>query len=171
VDSDPLVIERGRAILADVPDTAVILGDLREPEKILADPQMHTLIDFSQPVGLLLVAVVHFVHDDEDPYGMVGKYVDALAPGSALALSSATSEHQPERIMAVLRQVYQQAGSPPAERTKPEVARFFDGLEIVPPYAGFGPEVTFAGHWGAEDPSAADDDGSRWFYGAVARKP
>jgi O-methyltransferase involved in polyketide biosynthesis len=171
VDIDERVIERGRTLLAGQDGVAVIQADMREPEKILAHPEVVRLIDFDQPVGLLFVAVIQFIPAAEDPWGLVKRYVDAVAPGSYLAVSAPTADHQATRITEGVRQVYAQTPSPGQMLTREEVSRFFDGLEIVPPYEGAGPVVTYVGEWGAEDPEAADDDSSRWVYAAVGRKP
>lgn len=94
VDNDPQVIERGRQLLAGTDGAAVILGDLREPEKILNHPDTRRLIDFTEPVGLLVVAVVHFVPDADDPWSHVAHLLRALPSGSYLALSSVTADRQ-----------------------------------------------------------------------------
>jgi hypothetical protein len=171
VDNDPRVIERGRALLGDTANTAVIQADLRRPDEILNHPETHRLIDFRQPVGLLCVAVTQFIPEAEDPWGLIRRYVDATVSGSYLALSAPTADHQAERVLDVIRDVYAKTPSPAQARTRAEVSRFFDGLEIVPPYAGAAPDVAYVGQWGAEDPEDADDEGARWFYAAVARKP
>jgi hypothetical protein len=80
-----------------------------------------------------------------------------------------TSDRQAERVIDRVRRALM--GVRFHLRTRAELERFFEGLEIVPPYPGAAPVVTHAGRWGAEDPEAADDDGSHWFYAAVARKP
>jgi hypothetical protein len=171
VDNDPLVVERGERLLATVDQTAVILADARDPAAVLDHPQTRRLIDFTRPVGLLLVSVLQFVPDADDPWALVRRYLDALAPGSYLALSAATADHQAARIVDAIAEVYSHTPTPPQSRTRAEVARFFAGLEVVPPYPGAEPAVTYVGAWGAEDPAAADDDASRWFYAAVGRKP
>jgi hypothetical protein len=171
VDNDPRVIARGREILAGVRGTAVIQADLRQPDEILNHPQTRALIDFAEPIGLLLVAVTHFVSDGEDPWGLVARYVDAVVPGSYLALSAGTRDRQAERVADALLEIYSDTPAPGHMRTRAQVERFFTGLEIVPPYKGADQVVTYVGEWGAEDPEAADDDGSRWIYAAVARKP
>jgi hypothetical protein len=170
-DVDPRVIERGKVLLADVPNTTVILADLREPDAILDHPETKRLIDFSEPVGLLMVAVTQFVLDEHDPWGLTKRYLDALAPGSYLALAAPTGDRQAERITQAVVDVYATTPTPGTARSKAEIERFFTGLEIVPPYPGAKPEVDHVGVWGAEDPEEADDDGSRWFYAAVGRKP
>jgi hypothetical protein len=171
VDRDPRVITRGLDLLADVEQTAIIEADLREPEVVLSHPETKRLIDFTQPVGLLLVAVTQFVPDEDDPWAIVGRYLAALAPGSYLAVSAPTGDFQADRITEAVAEVYRRTPTPGTARTKAEMTRFFDGLDIVPPYPGAPAEVNHVGLWGAEDPDAADDDGSRWFYAAVGRKP
>jgi hypothetical protein len=171
VDVDPRVIQRGRQILDGIPGTAVIQGDLGNPQALLANPELRALIDFSQPVALLMILVVNFIPPDKDPHGAVRTYLDALVPGSYLALSSPTGDHQSEEVRDRVKAVYAKTPTPGGVHTREEVTRFFDGLEIVPPYEGAAPEVTFAGLWAAEDAEMADDDGTRWVYAAVGRKP
>jgi hypothetical protein len=168
VDNDPQVVERASAHLQGADNAVAILGDMRSPEQILEHPQTRRLIDFDEPVGLLVVAVTHFLPDSDDPWGVVARYVDAVPPGSYLALSAVTSDRQEERWEGVLRANPTYRGYP---RSRAQVEKFFDGLEIVPPYQDVDPTVSYVGLWGAEDPEAADDDGSRLAYAAVARKP
>jgi hypothetical protein len=171
VDSDPQVLVRGAVLLAGVPGAVAIEADMRHPDAVLDHPATRRLIDFSQPVGLLMIAVTQFVLDEDDPYGMVKRYLDAVPSGSYLALSAPTSDRQADRVLDQVVDIYKLTPTPGQARSREEIARFFAGLEIVPPYKGAEPEVTFVGLWGAEDPEAADDDGSRWFYAGVARKP
>ncbi|MGI5213831.1 SAM-dependent methyltransferase [Plantactinospora sp. CA-290183] len=170
VDIDPKVIERGREMLAAVDNTAVIQGDVRQPDDILDHPQTRQLIDLDKPVGLLLVAVTQFIPDADDPWAIVRTYRDRIASGSYLALSAPTGDHQPERILEAIRSVYGKTPTAAKDRTRQEIARFFDGFDILPPYEGAEPVLTYVGQFGAEDPAAADDDASRWFYAAVGRK-
>jgi hypothetical protein len=170
VDNDPRVITRGRELLAEVPGTAVILADFREPDEIFNHPETRRLINPNEPAGLLMVAVTQFVADADDPWGLVARYLDAVAPGSYLAISAPTGDHQAPRILDAIREVYARTPTPGYARSREEVEQFFAGLQIVPPYEGAKPVVTFVGEWGAEDPLAADDDGSRWFYAAVGKK-
>ena len=105
VDNDPMVAEQGGRLLADDRSTRVICADLREPDTILGNPDLNELIDFGEPAGLLLTAVMMFVSDRSDPWGLVGKYMSAIAPGSFLALSHLTDDYKPpvtaERFRAV----------------------------------------------------------------------
>jgi hypothetical protein len=168
VDRDPMVSVLSREMLTDEGTTAVIEADLREPDLILNHPDLLGLIDLGQPVGLLMTAVLQFVDDESDPWGVVRQYVDALAPGSYLALSHITGDKLPPRMVQTGVQVYQRATQSAFPRTKAEIGQFFDGLSLVPPFEGAAPALVHVGVWGSEDPEAADSDGSRAFYCGVA---
>lgn len=171
VDIDPVAVRKAEALLASVDGATAVLGDLRDPDAILDHLRTRQLIDFEQPVGLLLVAVLHFVSDDDDPWGLVKRYLDAVPSGSYLALTHGCGDAVPERVRQAVLKIYAATPNPPTDRTRTEMERFFRGLEIVPPYEGADPTITFAGLWGAEDVAAADTDGSRLMYAAVGRKP
>ncbi|MGO9294391.1 MAG: SAM-dependent methyltransferase [Streptosporangiaceae bacterium] len=171
-DNDLGVIAHGRHLLAGVPGVALLQADFREPEALLGGPRAGELINFAEPVGLLIVSVMQFVTDSDDPWGLVARYVEALAPGSYLALSAAGTSQlvapKAERIAAI----YAGSTAPVVTgRSQADIARFFTGLEIVSPYHGADPVPVYVGLWGCEDPVAADSDGSRMSYAAVARKP
>ena len=112
-----------------------------------------------------------FVSDESDPYGLVAGYLHAMAPGSYLSLSHLTDEHKPPAAAEGFRAVFDTATEHLYFRSKAKVGRFFDGLDLVPPYEGAEPGITFTGVWGAEDLELADSDGFRWLYCGVARKP
>jgi S-adenosyl methyltransferase len=171
VDSDPVAVARGRELLTGVAGVTVIEGDVREPEVIWNHPETRRLIDLSEPVGVLLVAVLQFVANDDDPWGTVARYVAAMPSGSYLAVSHGSGDHASERTRDAIRAIYAATPTPPADRTRTEIERFFDGLELLPPYPGAAPGLTFAGLWGAENPEDADSEGSRLSYAAVGRKP
>lgn len=171
VDIDPAVVAQGNKLLAGVARASVIEGDLRHPDRILANPDLRRLLDLTAPVGLLLVAVLHFVTDDDDPWGVVARYLDAIPPGSYLALSHGSADQVSNRVGGAVTAVYAGTTTPLIDRSRTEIERFFRGLEVVPPYPGAAPGVVFAGLWGAEDPDLADSDGSRLSYAAVGRKP
>jgi hypothetical protein len=171
VDIDPTVLAYAGELKALDGTTAVILADLREPEIVLSNPELRALINLDEPVGLLMTAVLQFVADSSDPWGLVAHYIGALAPGSYLALSHITCDKLPARSVQTGVEVYGQASESAHPRTRAEIERFFDGLELVPPYAGADGGITNVGIWGSEDPAAADSDGSRAFYCGVARRP
>jgi hypothetical protein len=170
-DNDPMVIAHAKSLIADTPNTIFCSGDLRDPDSILDNPELRDLLDLSQPVALMLVAVVHFIADKDDPPGLVGRYMSALAPGSYLALSHGTTEKTSPVIAEQVREIYEKATEQLHLRSKAEIASLFTGLELVSPYEGAEPGLTHIGLWGAEDPEAADSDGSRWAFCGVARKP
>ena len=172
VDNDPMVRAQSAELLAGTSGVKVILGDLRDPDHLLADPELRELIDFTKPAGLLMTAVVHFVADECDPWSLVRRYLAALAPGSYLALSHLTSDHKPPRAVREFRRVFNRATEQMHFRSRPEVERLFAGLHMVsahdPDALG---RLCYVGDWEAEDPAMADSDGSRWLYCGVARRP
>ena len=117
-----------------------------------------------------MTAVLHFVANEGDPWGLVARYVDALAPGSYLALSHATYDRLPRGIVEASSEAYEQARADWYPRSRSEVERFFKDLQIVPPYKGAERAITHLGLWGAEDPELADSDGSHWWYGGVGQR-
>jgi hypothetical protein len=171
VDNDPMVLATAQELLTGDGTTAVIQADLREPEVLLANPDLRALIDFDRPVGLLMTAVLQFVNDASDPWGVLARYVAVLAPGSCVAISHITGDKMPPKSIATGVRIYTRASESAFPRTKAEIERFFDGLEIVPPYPDGRPALCHVGVWGSEDPDSADSDGSRVFWCAVARKP
>ncbi|MFG2029719.1 SAM-dependent methyltransferase [Streptomyces sp. NPDC048825] len=134
VDRDPVVRAQAARLLSGVPEgrTAFVEADAGDPAALLAAPELTSTLDLSRPVALSLNAVLHFFPDDRDPYGMVGRLMEALAPGSHLVMSHVTADFDPEGIGRAV-QVYESSGIPAQARSKAEVERFLDGLEIVPP--------------------------------------
>jgi hypothetical protein len=167
-----MVREQAGDLLSGRADVRVILGDLRDPDGVLANPDVCALIDFSQPAGLLMTAVMHFVADSCDPHGLLARYLGKLAPGSYLPLSHLTDDQKPPRAVKEFRRVFDHATGQVHFRPRPEILRFFDGLELVSPYQpGTRGRLAYAGDWGAVDPALANSDGSRWLYCGVARRP
>ena len=95
VDNDPMVRAYAGELLTDSRLTTFVFADLRDPDQVLGNRQLRDLIDFTEPVGLLMTAVLHFVADSADPWGLVARYAQALAPGSYLALSHVTADNVP----------------------------------------------------------------------------
>jgi AcrR family transcriptional regulator len=162
VDSDPVVVLHAQAILEDrAKGVAAVRGDLRDPAGITATPAVRELIDFSQPVAVLLFAVLHFVPDADDPRALLARFGDVMAPGSALALSHITDENIDEEAARAGRAVYQNASAPIVPRSRAQIEGLFDGLDLLPP------GVTDISHWPEHDPGGA----ALHFYGGVAVKP
>ncbi|WP_416518790.1 SAM-dependent methyltransferase [Streptomyces achromogenes] len=135
VDHDPVAVAHSEAVLADNDDADVIAADLLKPQEILTSPRLERLIDLKRPVALLLVAILHFVGDADDPYGAVAELREALAPGSLLILTHATYEGIPlpaERAEGAV-DVYKDIRNPLIMRSRDEVARFFEGYDMVEP--------------------------------------
>jgi hypothetical protein len=155
-------------IIDESGQVSVLCADLRDPDSILDHPAVRELIDPAEPTGLLLTAVLMFVADADDPWGLVARYLRELRSGSYLSLSHLTDDAKPPLAVDGFRRVFDHATQQMHFRSKAQVARFFDGLELVPPYQGAMPALTYSGLWGAEDVQMADSDGSRWLYCAVA---
>ncbi|MFJ4685294.1 SAM-dependent methyltransferase [Streptomyces sp. NPDC088789] len=135
VDHDPVAVAHSHAVLDGNDATDVVAADLRKPLEILRSPEVKRLIDLDRPVALLLVAVLHFVEDDDRPYEAVARLRDALAPGSLLVLTHASYEGIPvpmERAGAVV-DVYKDIRNPLIMRSRDEIARFFEGYDMVEP--------------------------------------
>ena len=167
VDHDPVVLAHGRNMLNGVPGTAIIGRDLLEPATILADEELLGLIDFTEPVAVLLVAIVHFIEDDARPADLIGQLVGPLAPGSYVALSHATSDSRPREAAAVER-IYRGTTTNIHARTRDQILALLgdDDLELVQPGLVWGPL------WRPE-PGAAPggDPNDSNMYAVVARKP
>lgn len=132
VDYDPVVITHGRALLAANETVTVVSGDLRRPGEILDNPEVRASIDFDQPVAVLLIAILHFITDAEDPVAIVTRLRDELAPGSYLALSHVTAEgHAP--AIEKGKEVYRGATAGVSPRPRADILRLFDGFELVEP--------------------------------------
>jgi hypothetical protein len=171
VDNDPMVRAMSGGLLDEHARSRLIIADMRDPDEVLENPDLRELIDFSKPVGLVMTAVVHFVADGSDPWGLVKRYTGMLAPGSYVALSHATADRLPPRSVQAMYDTYEHASTQIYLRTRDEVERFFEGLEFVAPYGNAKPGVTYVGVWGADDPEVADTEGSRVLYAGVARRP
>ncbi|MCI3274871.1 SAM-dependent methyltransferase [Streptomyces cylindrosporus] len=163
VDNDPIVSTHSMALLDDTDAaTSVVLADLRDPRAVLDHPDIREVIDFAEPVALLLVAVVHFLSEADDPYGIVTTLRDALPPGSYLVLSHATGDvHEDGRTDAA--KVYNRATATMNLRTHAEVTGFFGDFTLVEP------GVVKVTDWRPEQPPAPDAP-PIGIYGGVARK-
>jgi SAM-dependent methyltransferase len=168
VDSDPVAVAHSEAILTDVPNAAVLRADLRDPDTVLTDPAVTSQLDLSRPVAVLMVAVLHFVADQDDPRGVVATYRDATAPGSCLAITHATSDYKPE-LARRAEAVYTRANHQIHYRTRRQI------LDILAGYHLLEPGLTDMILWRPEPQTAPDPLGSdvtRYSgYAAVGRRP
>jgi trans-aconitate methyltransferase len=162
VDNDPIVVAHARALLRDGGPVTVVHGDLRTPEKLLADPVIGATLDFSRPMAILLVAVLHFIRDREEPQRIVQTLKNAMPPGSYLAISHGTQDFNPEQATAAVRG-YDEATAPFVLRSRERVESFFDGLDMVEP------GVVQLPYWRPD--GGVDGDPSKiWLYAGVGRK-
>jgi hypothetical protein len=132
VDLDPVAYAHSRAILAGNPHATVIRADLRKPGDVLADPQLRAHIDLNRPVGILLVAVLHFVPDAERPADIVASYAAAGGPGSHVVISHASSEGMTPAGADVVS-LYNRSSRPLVTRSTGELTAWADGLSLVDP--------------------------------------
>ncbi|KIE26703.1 hypothetical protein LK08_12305 [Streptomyces sp. MUSC 125] len=160
VDNDPIVAAHGNALLSRSGATSIVLGDLRDPRSVLDHPDVRAVIDFDQPVALLLVAVLHFLTDAEQPAEVIATLRDALPTGSYLVLSHATGDFA-DRSAA--QAVYNKATATLNLRSRAEIERFFDGFELVEPGLA---QVPF---W-RPDTTPPPRSAEIGFYGGVARR-
>ena len=133
VDNDPIVHVHANALLTGSGTTSVVLADLRDPRAILADPKLQDQIDFGQPVGLLLVAILHFITSGEGPAEIVSTLRDALPDGSYLALSHATADFHPPGTRDEAAAAYQNAAAPLHLRSHSEITAYFEGFDLLEP--------------------------------------
>jgi SAM-dependent methyltransferase len=163
VDYDDVVCIHGRALLSEPDRVLMTRKDLLEPESILGDPAIGALIDFTEPVGVLMMYLLHLITDDEGPQKAVEAYRSALAPGSMLAISHASGDSRPE-YMARISAIYERANSRFVPRTRAEIAAFFGDFVLEPPglvnawpFTELPPDL---------DPALADTG-----YSSIGRKP
>ncbi|WP_052457007.1 SAM-dependent methyltransferase [Streptomyces sp. AcH 505] len=133
-DNDPIVLAHAQALLVSTPQgrTTYIEGNLKKPGTILESAELAEVIDFDRPVAVMLLAVLHFVEDGEGAYEIVRTLMDAMPSGSHLVLSHATNEFAPEE-WARVHATYKASGISGQIRDRPEILRFFDGLEMLEP--------------------------------------
>ena len=136
VDNDPIVLAHARALLTSGPDgeTAYVDADIRDTDRILAEASR--TLDFSQPVAVMLLAVLHFVPDADDPYKITARLVDAVPSGSYLALSHATGDIQSGAVTAGTERYNQRSVVSITPRSRAQVTRFFDGMAADRPRCG-----------------------------------
>ncbi|MET0423232.1 MAG: SAM-dependent methyltransferase [Actinoplanes sp.] len=165
VDNDPMVMVHARALLTSTPEgqTRYLEEDLRRPEKILADAD---LLDLTRPVGLILVAVTHFLADQDEARQIVHTLVDALPSGSHLLMSCATTDFLTPELRANWDESLRTGRSDVYPRTRSQFEEFFTGLDLIDP------GIVAVGEW-RPDPDAEEKPTpvEASIFGAVARKP
>jgi hypothetical protein len=164
VDNDDVAVAHSRLLLADNPDATVIQADLREPTAILADPETQLLLDFTQPVAVFLVAVLHFIPDTGQAADIVATLRDALAPGSYLVICHACRDEQPSLATSFENVYNSRVTAQLAMRSREEIAGLCDGFTLLEPGLVWIPE------WRPDSPGDVPPDPSRyWALVGVAR--
>ncbi|GGM46871.1 hypothetical protein GCM10012275_17390 [Longimycelium tulufanense] len=165
VDFDPVAVAHSRAILAGNERADIVHADLRKPEDIVGSPQFGRLIEPQRPMAVLMVAVLHFIDDADDPVRLVARYRDLLAPGSYLVLSHATQDGQPDKVEDH-QKLYARTRTPMHMRSRAEVGALFTGFELVDP------GIVYLPQWRPESSDDVDEHPERYTgYAAVGRKP
>jgi S-adenosyl methyltransferase len=163
VDNDPVVLAHARALLtsAEPGATSYIQADLRDPGKILQ--QAARLLDFTQPVAVMLIAVLHLIADDDNPHQLVNTLLDAVPAGSYLAVSHLANDLYPEQMAELARGFNEQSPVKVVLRNRAEISRFFDGLELTDP------GISQVSRWRPRSDQEAAAPAILW--AGVARKP
>jgi len=161
VDHDQVVVSHARALLATDQGVAAICGDLRDPQGILDDPRLRAVVNFAEPVAVMLGAVLHFL-DDAPARAAVSHLKGAIPPGSYVVISHFSAERVGDRESREAQEVYLKAGTPILPRASEEIRLFFDGLEMVDP------GVVGVAEW---RPELGRTSPRNIIYGGAARKP
>jgi len=165
VDIDPVAVAHSRAMLAGNALTAIVRGDVRDPEPILASPEVARLIDFSEPVGLLIVSVLHFLPDSDKPQAAVARLREAMPAGSYLAISHAARDARPDAEPQVV-EMYQRTGSQNTSRPADEIEDLFGEFALVDP------GLVFLPAWRPDSPDDVGENIERFVaLAGVGRKP
>jgi hypothetical protein len=164
VDNDPLVLVHARALLTGTAAGATdyVDGDLREPDAILE--RAAGTLDFTRPIALILLGILHYIGDDDEAHTIVGNLLDAVPSGSYLAIQHPTNTISGARMDEAVRRWNETGGTPIVLRTAAELARFFDGLELLEP------GVVSCSRW-RPGPSRWGIPAEVDVFGAVGRKP
>lgn len=165
VDREPVAYHHAQHLLAGRPDVSIVQADMRDVDAVLGHPDTRRLLDFTRPVGLLVVGVLLYLPDPE-PAALLRAYREHLAPGSLVAMSTLTDEHAGPALRAEmdrLRGAYAAAGEPVYPRDQAELLRWFDGMELIEPGL-----VTLPEWHNNDDPQELDDVARPLGYGAVA---
>jgi SAM-dependent methyltransferase len=168
VDYEPVAFAYARSLLVDNPYATIIQADIRDSDGVLGHPETRALLDFSRPIGLLMVGVLLFIGPEDRPADLVAAYRRRLAPGSLLAISHIADEHADDDLKAQVARLvaaYAEADEHVYVRTREEITSWFDGMELVEP------GVTFLPDWRPESIEESSNVARPLGYGGVARQP
>lgn len=164
VDNEPVAVAHSELLLEDEPQAAIVQADARDPEAILSAPETAALIDFEQPVAVMMVALLHFIPDTSDPLGIIGKFRDVMAPGSFFGMSHVTQDSYAEPLQKLV-ELYRKSTNPVTARTRAEITGLFTGFDLVEP------GLVWTEEWQPEHPDLVSADPSASLvYAGVGRK-
>lgn len=163
VDNELVAVTHSAMLLENNENATILRADVRDPDSILNSPVTRGMFDFSQPVAVFMLALLHFVPDSDDPAGVVARYRDALPAGGYLGISHATAESRPDEMRA-LEALYATSSNPAIARSGAWITGLFGEFEVVPPGVVFVPE------WRPEPDRALDHPEHYIFFGGLARK-
>jgi hypothetical protein len=165
IDNDPVVISHARNMLHGVDGATIVSHDLRDPGGITGDPRVRSMLRFDEPIAVLLVAILHFLSDADDPERITAALMAAVPPGSCLVISHLSADHYAEAGKAAA--VYEEASSALCLRTREAVAAMFGGLPLVPPG-----ELVWASQWHPDSGTPpVESPGGASLWCGIARKP
>lgn len=167
VDKDPIAFDHSELILTGNEHAAAVHADLRDPDAILGAEETRRLLDFDEPIGLLLLLVLHWVPDDQDPHALMARYRDALAPGSYLAIAHMTDELHQEKATTLASTVNRSRSDQLFPRSRKDVTAFFGDFDLLTP------GVVPTGVWRPDGVGdiTEDPDLSALSLAGIARKP
>jgi SAM-dependent methyltransferase len=163
IDNDAVAVEHSRSLLHGLPAVTALCGDLRDPEPVLSHPGLGAFIDFSRPVALLMTLVLDLIPPGDSPYEAVATFRDALSPGSFLVLSHASDDGREPGALTGISGPQVIASARLIMRSHAEIARFFEGLELVDP------GVVFLPQWRPTEEYSIRG-GTRWGYCGIGEK-
>jgi SAM-dependent methyltransferase len=166
VDIDPVAVTHTRLLLGEDERVAAIYGDMRRPETILDAPELPRILDLTQPVALVLVALLHFISDADDPIGILSRFRSVLPPGSCLVLAhgSRNTDGMPRQHLEAAKENYERAVAQVSLRSRVEIEALFTGFELVEP------GVVWLADWHPDEPEAGGPPRPKAGYGGVGRK-
>jgi hypothetical protein len=167
VDIDPIAVRQSEALLRQNPNTTIIQADARQPEYILSHPEVCRMLDFTKPVAVLLVAVLHFVTDDVEAERLVRVFRDAIPSGSYVVITHGTYEGAPRNLIEQSEQLYARTTTPVKTRSGVDIGRFFEELDLIEP------GLVYIPRWHPESPDDLflDQPERSVGFAGVGRKP
>jgi hypothetical protein len=163
VDNEALAVAHSELLLTDNPNAAAVHADLRQPDAVLNARETRRLLDFDQPIAVLMVALLHFIPDEDDPKSLIKRYHQALMPGSYLVMSHATDEGLNVRVGTAV-EMYRVTNRPACVRDRAQITELFDGFELVDP------GVVYTAEWRPDTSDRIAEPGRSAALGGVGKK-